>query len=53
MITIEKEVLYSKWNACDRDTRIRLACEYLKMSRSDEEVTNWLQFLEERLSGDE
>lgn len=49
MATIQKEMLYQKWNRCDRTTKIRLACEYLKLLRSAEEKQSWLQFLETRL----
>ena len=46
MTALQKESLYNRWNSCDRDTRIRLACKYLKILRSDEEQMSWLRFLE-------
>lgn len=49
MTAVQKETLYNKWNSCDRDTRIRLACEYLKILRSGEEQISWLLFLENNM----
>jgi len=46
MTSLQKEALYTKWNSCDRDTRIRLACKYLKLLRTGEENMSWLCFLE-------
>lgn len=49
MTLLQKEALYTKWNSCDRNTRIRLACEYLKLLRAGEEEMSWLHFLEHNL----
>ncbi|WP_169309276.1 hypothetical protein [Desulforhopalus sp. IMCC35007] len=45
MTALQKKQLYSKWNSYDRDTRIRLACEYLKILRTRNQEISWLQFL--------
>ncbi len=49
MTSLQKETLYTKWNSCDRDTRIRLACRYLKLLRVGQEEMSWLYFLEKYL----
>ena len=49
MTALQKKALYHKWNSCDRNTRIRLACEYLKLLRAGEEKTSWLVFLANNL----
>lgn len=49
MTSLQKEALYTKWKSCDRDTRIQLACEYLKLLRLDEEEISWFCFLETNL----
>jgi hypothetical protein len=49
MTSLQKEALYTKWNSCGRDTRIRLACRYLKLLRAGEEEMSWLCFLEKYL----
>lgn len=49
MDSLQKQKLYQKWNCCDRATRIRLACEYLKLLRSDGEKVGWLEFLVKNL----
>ncbi|MFT5730560.1 MAG: hypothetical protein ACI8PB_004745 [Desulforhopalus sp.] len=49
MTSLQKEALYIKWNSCGRDTRIRLACEYLNLIRLGEEERSWLYFLENNL----
>jgi hypothetical protein len=49
MTSLQKEALYTKWNSCDRDTRIRLACEYLKLLQAGEEKMSWLCFLKNNL----
>lgn len=49
MTSLQKEALYIKWNSCDRDTRIRIACEYLNLIRRDEEEISWLCFLNNNL----
>ena len=49
MTSLQKEALYIKWNSCDRDTRVRIACEYLKLIRLDEEEISWLCFLDNNL----
>lgn len=50
MTTLQKEQLYNKWNSCGRDTRIELTCKYLKILRSGEPQTTWLQFLANHLA---
>lgn len=49
MTALQKKQLYSKWNSCDRDTRIRIACEYLKILRTRDQEISWLQFLADQL----
>lgn len=49
MTSLSKEALYTKWNSCDRDTRIRLTCKYLKLFRLNEEEISWLTFLKHNL----
>lgn len=49
MTALQKEALYHKWNSCDRATRIRLACEYLKLLRAGEAKISWLRFLQSNL----
>ena len=51
MTSLQKEALYTKWISCDRDTRIRLACKYLKLLRIGEENMSWLFFLEKNMEG--
>lgn len=49
MTSLQKEVLFTKWNSSDRETRIRLACKYLKLLRAGEEKMSWLIFLENNM----
>jgi len=49
MTNVEMETLYNKWNACDRNTRIRLAYEYLKILRAGDKQISWLLFLEHHM----
>ncbi len=49
MTNVEKEMLYNRWIACDPDTRIRLACEFLQILRTGEEQISWLLFLENHM----
>lgn len=46
----EKEELFDKWGSCDRETRIRLACEYLTIMDPGDGQLGWLRFLQANLS---
>jgi hypothetical protein len=48
----EKEELLSTWNSCDRETRMRLAGEYLAVMNPGDGQLGWLLFLQANLLED-
>jgi hypothetical protein len=44
-----KDYIVSRWNLCERNEKIRLAVEYLRLKKTACLEINWWQFLEERL----
>jgi len=51
MTETEKEELLYKWGSCDRETRIRLASEYLTVMDPGDGQLGWLLFLQACLVG--
>lgn len=49
MTETEKEELLYKWGSCDRETRIRLASEYLTVMDPGDGQLGWLLFLQATL----
>jgi hypothetical protein len=46
----QRDFVVRRWNLCESDKRIRLAAEFFKLKRDNQQAMSWWQFLEKRLS---
>ena len=45
----QRDSVVRRWNLCESDRRIRLAVEFFKLKRDNQQEMSWWQFLEKRL----